>query len=267
MSTDPASAVIEPVDASAQLAPCVRFDGVALGSDPGAGAGWSLSFAIAPGSFHRLTGASEAGRSALLRMIALAEAPARGLFQLFGRDVSTVGRDERLALRRRIGSALAPAVFLDHLSVWENAALAPRIAGRPQDEYQPQVDEVLAWVGLAKLADRAPAALDAAQRARLAVARAIAGRPEILVIDDLAEDLADEAERAGGAVPKLLTEIQRAGITVIAAGRDPGAAATRSGYPVLHLQGGRATALEAEGPGARTPEGVLPGDSPARDGG
>ena len=256
MSTDPASAVIEPVDASAQLAPCVRFDGVALGSDPGGGAGWSLSFAIAPGSFHRLTGASEAGRSALLRMIALAEAPARGLFQLFGRDVSTVRRDERLALRRRIGAALAPAVFLDHLSVWENAALAPRIAGRPQDEYQPQVDEVLAWVGLAKLADRAPGALDAAQKARLAVARAIAGRPEILVIDDLAEDLADEAERAGGAVPRLLTEIQRAGITVIAAGRDPGAAATRSGYPSCTCRAAAPQPWKPRIRASRAPEGA-----------
>jgi len=255
MSTDPASAAFEPVDASAQLTPCVRFDGVSVVAEGGAADGWALSFALAPGSFHRLTGASAPLRSALLRQIALAQPPARGLFQLFGRDVSSVGRDERLALRRRIGSAVGPPRFIDHLSVWDNAALVPRIAGRALADYRPQVDEVLAWVGLGRLSDGLPSVLDPAQKARLALARAIAGRPEILVIDDLAEELAGEAPAAANAdVPRLLTEIHRAGITVIAAGADP-AAAARSAYPVLHLQDGRATALESslQAPGAQGP--------------
>jgi cell division transport system ATP-binding protein len=242
MSTDPARANIEPTDASAQLAPCVRFDGVSIG---GADDGWSLSFALAPGSFHWLTGAAPGLRSAFLRLISLAQPPARGLVQLFGRDVSTVRRDERLALRRRVGSAGAPPCFFEHLSVWDNAALVPRIAGRAQGDYKAQVDEVLAWVGLGRLADHAPSTLNAEQKARLALARAIANRPEILVIDGLDEDLGESShQEAATGVTRLLTEIHHAGITVIAACRDP-AAAARSGYPVLHLRDGRVSALES----------------------
>jgi cell division transport system ATP-binding protein len=240
MSTDPVRATIEPTDASAQPAPCVRFDGVSIG---GPGDGWALSFALAPGSFHWLTGATPGLRTGLLRLISLARPPARGLVQLFGRDVSTVRGDERLSLRRRIGSAFAPPRFFEHLSVWDNAALVPRIAGRAQGDYGAQVDEVLAWVGLGKLTDQTPSALNAEQKARLALARAIANRPEILVVGDPAEDLAYSSHEAAWAgLAGLLAEIHHAGIAVIAASPDPGAAA-RSGDPVLHLLDGRVSAL------------------------
>jgi cell division transport system ATP-binding protein len=231
----------EEVGPSAQ--PVVRFAAVA--SRPGAdGAALrGLSFAIPPGSFHMLVGPEAAGKATVLRLICLTERPASGLVQVFGRDVATLSRKEALLTRRRIGAALQPATFLDHLGVWDNAALGPRVVGRPLREYQSEVDAVLKWMGLAKLADASPPALSPAERHRLAIARAVANRPELVVVDEPAADL-DDADRSRAF--KLLGEINAAGATVVMASRDEGFARA-SGLPLLRLQGGRANLIEPGG--------------------
>ncbi len=192
MSTSPEPAPQEETSPSAQ--PVVRFDAVTCGR---AGEGprlRNLSFAFAPGSFHFITGPPGSGKSTILRVICLAESPAAGVAQVFGRDVATLSRKQVLGFRRRIGAALQPAAFLDHLTVWENAALVPRIVGRSRNDYADEVDAVLKWLGLAKLADKVPASLSAAERHRLAIARALANRPELVLVDEPAD--LDEAARA-----------------------------------------------------------------------
>ena len=240
MSTNSERAPAEDVGPSAP--PVVRFDAVT--SMPGADGPKlrGLSFAIAPGSFHMLTGPQGAGKATALRLICLAEPPATGLVQVFGRDVATLSRKQALLTRRRIGAVLQPETFLDHLSVWDNAALGPRVVGRARKDYQGEVDAILKWTGLAKMADLSPRALSPPDRHRLAIARAVANRPEMVVVDEPAADL-DDAARARAF--KLLSEINAAGATMVMACRDEGFARA-SGLPLLRLQGGRASLIEPD---------------------
>jgi len=187
MSTSSERAPPEEIGPSAP--PVVRFDAVA--SWPGANgpALRGLSFAIAPGSFHMLTGPEGAGKATVLRLICLAEPPASGLVQVFGRGLSRRCRASRLCLPAgALALCCKPATFLDHLSVWDNAALGPRVVGRALRDYRSEVDAILKWMGLAKMAEAAPQALSPADRHRLAIARAVANRPEMVVVDEPAAD-------------------------------------------------------------------------------
>jgi cell division transport system ATP-binding protein len=238
MSTSRDGANLENLGASTQ--PAVRFDAVWLRGGDGAARLRGVSFALAPGSFHVLQGGPGAGKTSLLRLICLAEAPNQGMVQVLGRDVLALDRRQRADMRRRIGAALEPAAFLDHLSVWDNAALGPRVTGRRRADYRGEVDEVLAWMGLAKRSRDLPPSLNPTERARLAVARAVAGAPEILLVDEPADGHPpNEAAR----LVKRLDEFHRTGATVLLVGRDPALAA---GRPVLRLDDGRVSVADPD---------------------
>jgi cell division transport system ATP-binding protein len=223
--------------------PAARFDAVAFRRGTHHQVLRGASFTLAPGTFHLLVGPEGSGKTSILRLLCLAERPTSGLVQLFGRDVATLSRKETELTRRRIGAALEPQVFLDHLTVWDNAALVPRIVGRQVGDYQDEVDAVLKWLGLAKLADAVPRKLSPSERYRLAVARAVVNRPEMVLVDEPESGL-DEAARAR--VLKCLSELHGAGVTVVLASRDE-ALAEASRLPALRLQDGRATLIEPGG--------------------
>jgi cell division transport system ATP-binding protein len=230
MSTD--SALREEIGPPAQ--PVARFDGVSLIRNQRAPVLDGASFALAPGSLHLLTGRAGAGKTSLLRLLALAEPPTSGVVQIFGRDVLTLSDREAMAWRRRIGAVLQPLVFLDHLSVWDNAALALLALGRHRKAYGPDVDEALRWTGLEKFAASAPADLPAAERHRLAIARAVVSGPELVLIDE-PEAALDAAD--GARLLRLVTALAGAGAAVVMAVGEE--ATFAPDLPRLRLQGGR----------------------------
>ena len=246
MSTSPASAQNDEMGAAAPASPIVRFDQVGLArANNGTRGDWILkgvSFAIAPGSFHWLTGPRGSGKLRLLRLIALADRPSQGVAQVFGRDTATLSRKDLPLARRRIGAVLEPIVFVEHLSVWENAAFAARVTGRKEADYARDVDAILKWTGLAKAAGEAPGALTLAERHRLALARALVNRPELLLVDEPAEGFDAESRQR---TYKLASDIHDAGSTVVMICRDEAFAAA-SGKPQIRLQDGRAVIVEAE---------------------
>ena len=140
-----------------------------------------ISFELTPGSFHFLTGPSGAGKSSLLKLIYLAHRPSRGRVSLFGRDVVGVSRREMPALRRRIGVVFQEYRLLDHVSVFDNAALPLRLAGRKASAYQGDVAELLTWVGLGRRFYALPPTLAGGETQRVAIARAVVSRPELLI--------------------------------------------------------------------------------------
>ncbi|HXV01558.1 MAG TPA: ATP-binding cassette domain-containing protein [Caulobacteraceae bacterium] len=238
MSTSRDGANFERLGVSSQ--PAVRFDAVSLRRDNGGAVLRGVSFALPPGSFHVLQGGPRTGKTSLLRLICLAESPSQGTAQVLGRDVQTLNRRERVDMRRRIGAALEPAVFIEHLSVWENAALGPRLGGRKPANYRQEVDEVLGWLGLAKRARDLPSDLAPAERSRLNLARAVADAPEILLVDE-----PPGGHSAGDAtwLIRRLDEFHRTGAAVLLVASDPTLAA---GHHVLRLEDGRISVADPD---------------------
>jgi len=222
------------IDQADEDAPVVRFDGVGLRYGRAPEVLRDLTFALMPGSFHFLTGASGAGKTSLLRLIHLGLRPSRGLVSLFGRDVSRLSRGELPEMRRRIGVVFPDKRLLDHLNAFDNAALPLRIAGRKPQSYRGDVAELLAWVGLGDRMDALPPALSGGEQQRLAIARAVVNRPEILLADEPTGDVDHEMALR---ILRLFVELNRLGATVLIASHDEELVA-RSGRPVMHLERG-----------------------------
>jgi len=213
----------------------VRFDGVGLRYGRSPEVLKDLSFELPPGSFHFLTGASGAGKTTLLRLIHLALRPTRGLITLFGSDMAKLERRELPIMRRRIGVVLQDKRLLEHLNAFDNVALPLRLSGRKPADYAADVAELLGWVGLGEKMDSYPPALSGGEQQRLAIARAVVNRPELLLADEPTGDVDHEMAIR---ILRLFVELNRLGTTVLIASHDE-TLVSRSGRPVLHLEAGR----------------------------
>jgi cell division transport system ATP-binding protein len=170
-----------------------------------------------------------AGR--LIDLVCLGRAPRQGRIELFGQDLRSVAAADLPDLRRRLGLMFGDLRLADSLGVFDNLALAARAIGREPRDYGQPADELLAWVGLAQARDEPAAALDEAGRRRLALARALINRPDLLIVDEPAGGLAGEARRG---VLKLVADLHAAGTAVLMLSRDESLAA-RSGANVVRL--------------------------------
>jgi cell division transport system ATP-binding protein len=224
-----------PTENAATASPVVRFDGVGLRYGRAPETLRDIDLSLAPGSFHFLTGASGAGKSSLLKLIYLAQRPSRGLISLFGQDVATTPRNGLHALRRRIGVVFQEFRLLDHLSAFDNAALPLRIAREAPEAYRADVAELLTWVGLGHRMHAMPPTLSGGEKQRLAIARAVVARPEVILADEPTGNVDPEM---GAKLMRLFVELNRLGTTVLIASHDQNLIA-RSGQPVLHLENGR----------------------------
>lgn len=159
--------------------PLLRFDGVIcrFGSVTAVG---GVACDIAPKSFVALVGASGSGKSTLLKTVNTLVAPTEGRVLFGGEDVSEL---PPARLRRRVGYAFQGIGLFPHFSVAENIAIGPRLAG---EKLPPErIAELLALVELEPaMSTRMPDELSGGQRQRVGVARALAGEPELLIMDE-----------------------------------------------------------------------------------
>jgi cell division transport system ATP-binding protein len=221
----------------------VRFENVSMRYGDGPEVLSGLDFGLAAGSFHFITGPSGAGKTSLLRLLSLAARPTEGRIEIFGQDAARAGAKARPALRRRIGVVFQDLLLLDHLSVFDNAALPLRISGRRPAEYRNDVAELLNWVGLGSRMDSRPPTLAGGEQQRLAIARALVNRPEILLADEPTGNVDHEMALR---LFRLFVELNRLGTTVLIATHDQDLVA-RSNRPVMHLDRGRLTLQPAPG--------------------
>src|SRR3990170_4783490 len=195
----------------------VRFENVGLRYGTGPEVLRDISFGIAPNSFQFLTGPSGAGKSSLLRLLFLSLHPTRGLISLFGRDVSGLNPDEIAILRRRIGLVFQDFRLLDHLTTYENVALPLRVLGREETDYRTEVVELLHWVGLGDRMHVLPPVLSGGEKQRAAIARALIGRPELLLADEPTGNVDPQLAQR---LLRLFIELHRSGTSVMLATHD-----------------------------------------------
>jgi sulfate transport system ATP-binding protein len=138
-----------------------------------------VSLEVPEGSLTALLGPSGSGKSTLLRIIAGLETPDSGSVLIDGIDVSHVRPQ-----KRGIGFVFQHYAAFTHMSVRENVAFGLRIRKRPKNEIKDRVDELLALVGLTKWAEQRPSQLSGGQRQRMALARALAVEPNVLLLDE-----------------------------------------------------------------------------------
>ncbi len=212
----------------------VRFENVGLRYGNGREILKDVSFGIEDGSLHCLTGPSGAGKSTLLKLLFLALRPTRGLIQLFNRDIAVLRRPEIPALRRRIGVVFQDFKLLDHLTTAENVALPLRAQGRKPDSYRPDVLELLDWVGLKSQSHMYPPVLSGGEKQRAAIARAIVGKPDLLLAD---EPTGNVDPALAMRLLRLFQELNRFGTTVVIATHDPQLVA-KAKAPILMLEDG-----------------------------
>lgn len=142
-----------------------------------------VSLTIASGETLVLLGSSGSGKTTLLRLINRLIEPTAGTVEIDGNDVA---RQDAVKLRRRIGYVFQGIGLFPHLTVAANVALVPRLLRWDKVRRRHRAEELLAMVGLppAEYATRYPDELSGGQQQRVGVARALAGEPEILLMDE-----------------------------------------------------------------------------------
>jgi sulfate/thiosulfate transport system ATP-binding protein len=138
-----------------------------------------VSVEIPGGSLTALLGPSGSGKSTLLRVIAGLERPDTGTVAIDGRDATATPTQ-----RRGVGFVFQHYAAFKHMTVRENVAFGLKVARRPRAEIRARVEELLELVQLPGLAERYPAQLSGGQRQRMALARALAVEPQVLLLDE-----------------------------------------------------------------------------------
>ncbi len=138
-----------------------------------------VSLEIGDGSLTALLGPSGSGKTTLLRIIAGLDVPDSGTVRLAGRDVTRVPPQDR-----GIGFVFQHYAPFKHMTVWDNVAFGLTIRHQPREIIARTVNDLLSLVQIAHLADRYPSQLSGGQRQRMALARALAIRPEVLLLDE-----------------------------------------------------------------------------------
>jgi cell division transport system ATP-binding protein len=196
----------------------ITFDNVAKRYPNGREALAGVSFQIQPGEFVFLTGRSGAGKSSVLKLIALLERPSRGTVTVNGLNTGKLKASKIPAFRRAIGVVFQDHKLLLDRPIYDNVALPLVVAGTPLKEVDRRVRASLDQVGLLGRERSSPLELSVGEQQRVGIARAVISRPQLIIAD----------EPTGNLDPGLAVDImwvfkrfQEVGVTVIIASHDP----------------------------------------------
>lgn len=178
-----------------------------------------VSLEVTRGEFLAIVGRSGSGKTTLLNVIAGLDKPDEGAVIVDGDDITQYGDREMTNFRRHtIGFVFQSFGLLPLLSAAENVELALRIAGVGIRQRGRRTDELLEEVGLTHRAGHRPYELSGGEQQRVAVARALANEPPLLIADEPTGEL-DSA--TGAQIFQLLRDVAASGVTVVTATHDP----------------------------------------------
>jgi len=235
MTCGPSVQATTPRRCLAEPAAMIQVRGVSRVYPDGREALRGVTLSVAPGEMLFLGGPSGAGKSTLLRLIAGIDRPTRGTLQLNGQELTRLRAPGLEALRRKIGLVFQDHRLLMDRSVRENAALPLRIQGLRPAEIERRVGAALERVGLGDRAQDSPLSLSGGERQRLCIARALVGRPALILADEPTGNL--DAEY-GAAILTLFRSFHLAGVTLVIATHDERLVRQLDGR-LVHMDQGR----------------------------
>jgi cell division transport system ATP-binding protein len=178
---------------------------------------FGVDFEARAGEVALINGPAAAGKTTLTHLLRLALQPRSGRALILGVDVGRASARSRANVKKRIGYVAENPVFIEQWTAFDNIAMPLRMAGQKPRDYVDDVRELVDFVGLGAAADLRMEKLSGAERRRAAIARALAGKPELILADD---PTANMAPADGRRVVKLLGEMRRVGTGVVIASQD-----------------------------------------------
>ncbi|MBN8482533.1 MAG: cell division ATP-binding protein FtsE [Xanthomonadales bacterium] len=195
----------------------IHFDQVSKRYAAGHEALSGLSFDIEAGEMAFVTGHSGAGKSTLLKLLGLIERPSRGEIVVNGTPLARVRARSVPYVRRDIGMVFQDHRLLMDRDVFENVALPLRIGGASRDEIARRVRAALDKVGLLAREKSLPVTLSTGEQQRVGIARAIVGKPPLIIADEPTGNLDPQLSVE---IMRLFAEFGQVGTTVLVASHD-----------------------------------------------
>jgi cell division transport system ATP-binding protein len=195
----------------------IRFENVQKRYPGGREALSGVSFELGSGELAFLTGPSGAGKSTLLKLIALIERPTRGTVLVNGQNTSRLKRGRIPKFRQRIGVVFQDHKLLYDRTVFDNVAIPLVIAGMTPREIGKRVRAALDAVGLLDRESHSPITLSTGEQQRVGIARAVAGRPDVLIADEPTGNLDPELSLE---IMRLFVRFHEVGVTLLIATHD-----------------------------------------------
>jgi putative ABC transport system ATP-binding protein len=203
--------------------PLIRLEGITKifkgDADDETRALWNVTVDIGRGQYVSVSGPSGCGKSTFLAILALLESPTSGRYWLNGRATDRLSPSERARVRNvEVGLIFQSFNLIGDMSVYENVEYPLTVRGASAQERRDKVERALERVGLTSRAKQRPGALSGGHQQLVAIARAFAGRPPILLADEPTGNL---DSKSGEAVMKMLDELHADGATVCLATHNP----------------------------------------------
>jgi putative ABC transport system ATP-binding protein len=178
-----------------------------------------FSLEVDEGEFVSVSGPSGSGKTTFLNIAGLLEEFTSGVYELDGKDVTSLNDSQRSRLRnQKIGFIFQSFNLIPELDIYDNVDVPLRYRGFAAAERKRRIEHVIDMVGLGSRKKHLPSQLSGGQQQRVAIARALAGEPRFLLADEPTGNLDSEMAES---VMELLDEINRDGTTIIMVTHDP----------------------------------------------
>ncbi len=177
----------------------------------------NIDLAINQKEFVTLVGPSGAGKTTLIKLLIREELPTQGNIYVGKQEIASLAQKQIPYLRRRIGVVFQDFKLLPEKTAYENISFAMEMSGYPSSQIQKDIPRMLSLVGLGNQTHHFPRQLSGGEKQRIALARALIHRPDILIADEPTGNLDPDNTQS---IINLLQKINQMGITVILATHD-----------------------------------------------